>query len=128
MKRTVVLVVIALVIIGCKPTTESCSDFKTGTFIQNLEEFDALIYSSRTEDGFQPDSSRFGVSRYKLKWNTDCNFESTLIETTIESSKKYIGRKYYVDVMKVLSNKEYIYNCRVDGIDFQDQDTIMKTD
>lgn len=110
-----------------KKTGLDCSPFKIGKFQQNLEEVNAIVYSTRTEDGFQQDSSKFGVSKYKLTWKSDCKCESELIETSNDYSKKYIGRKYYVEIAEKLSDKEYIYKCHVDGIDFIDQDTIIKT-
>ena len=104
-----------------------CSNLKTGSFEQNIEEENVIIYSFRTPDGFQRDSSKFGVSRYKITWKSDCNYESELLETTTEFSKKHIGRKYLVDIIKRVSATQYIYSCRVDGIDFVDVDTIVKT-
>lgn len=84
------------------------------------------VYSERTSDGFQIDSCKYGISKYKLFWKSDCELESQLIETSIMQSKKHIGRKYYVKIIKTLSDKEYIYSCKIDGSDFIDQDTILK--
>lgn len=112
---------------SCKEPEVDCSTLKTGSFEQNIEEENVIIYSFRTPDGFQRDSSKFGVSRYKITWKSDCNYESELLETTTEFSKKHIGRKYLVDIIKRVSATQYIYSCRVDGIDFVDVDTIVKT-
>jgi hypothetical protein len=128
LKAILFLLTCIILLSSCNKKTEfDCSPFKTGKFQQNLEEENAIIYSTRTEDGFQKDSSKFGVSKYKINWKSDCKCEAKLLETSNNYSKKYIGRKYYVEIAEKISDKEYIYNCHVDGIDFIDQDTIIKT-
>ena len=110
----------------CKKDNKNCQNFKYGKFTQNLEELKIIVYSERTKDGYQLDSSKFGVSKYKLTWKSECDLESKLVETNIPISKKYIGRTYYVSVLKSLSKSSYIYKCQVKGIDFVDIDTIVK--
>jgi hypothetical protein len=126
MKKVFLLFLIPFFIISCKKEDLKCKSFKLGKFIQNIEEYDVMVYSTRTREGFQRDSSKLGISKYKLTWKTDCELESKLVETTIESSKIHLGRKYKVTVIEVLSEQKYIYECKVDGIDFIDRDTIIK--
>jgi hypothetical protein len=125
--KIVVVSLLLSISTSCKKTDLDCSNLKTGSFEQNIEEEHVIVYSTRTPDGFQKDSSKFGVSRYKITWKTDCNYESELLETTSEFSKKHIGRKYLVDIIERVSATQYLYSCRVDGIDFVDIDTIVKT-
>ena len=126
MKKTAILFSLMFLYVSCKKANLDCHNFKIGKFRQNIEEFDLIVHSTRTKEGFQIDSTKLGVSKYQLIWKSDCVLESTLIETSIETSKKHIGRKYYVNILKKISETEYIYSCKVDGIDFIDQDTIIK--
>ncbi len=111
---------------ACKQSGGNCSDFKIGKFKQNIEEFNTIVEIERTKDGFQIERSKFGTSKYKLIWKSDCTCEGILITTSSKISKKHIGRKYNVEIVKTLSPKQYIYKCYVEGIDFVDQDTIVK--
>jgi hypothetical protein len=128
MKKYIIVLFVLLIFYSCKKPIENCGIFKTGKFEQNIENHGLMIYSTRTKDGFQIDSSKLGISKYKLRWKSDCNLESRLIKTTMEVSKNNIGRKYYVDVFEVLSDNQYIYECHADGSDFIDRDTITKVD
>lgn len=126
MNKIVILFFSLFLSFSCKKVNLDCKKFKIGKFRQNIEELNLIVQSTRTKEGFQIDSTKFGVSKYQLSWKTNCTLESTLIETSIETSKKHIGRKYYVNTLKILSETEYIYSCKVDGMDFIDQDTIIK--
>ena len=66
-----------------------------------------------------------GIGQFEFKFLPYRPFKLFAIPN--DYSKKYIGRKYYVEIAEKLSDKEYIYKCHVDGIDFIDQDTIIKT-
>lgn len=125
MKKSLIFL---LPLILCCGKTEKidCENFKYGKFVQNLEELNMKVYSERTKDGFQRDSTKFGISKYKLIWKSECDLESKLIETNIERSKKHIGRTYYVNIIKTLSKSSYIYKCHIKEYDFVDIDTIIK--
>ena len=124
--KNLFLLCCVLVLFSCKKDNLNCTEFKIGKFEQLIEEVDTKINIERTIDGFQTESSKYGISKYKLKWKSDCQFESELIETTIPFSKKNIGKKYNVEIIRIIDPKTYIYKCWVDGVDFVDSDTITK--
>jgi hypothetical protein len=123
----VITLFLLLIAVSCNKTEKTnCENFKSGKFVQNLEELGMKVYSERTEDGIQRDSAALGISKYKLTWTSECDLEAELLETNIEVSKKHVGRKYYVSILKKLSDTSYIYKCQVKENNFIDIDTIVK--
>lgn len=101
-----------------------CENFKTGEFITYA---DTLKIEVKRDENFQYEKTSLGESKYKVNWTSGCAYDLTLIETTIEMSRKNIGKSYHIVITKTEKN-EYSFSCTMDKIDFVYKGVIQKTD
>ncbi len=101
---------------------KECENFKNGVFEMYSDTFKVNIVRN---DSIQISTMRFGVSKYRVKWLGDCEYDIELYETTMSFSLDNIGRVFHVKIIDV-KDEEYSYECRVDGVDMVDTGTITK--
>lgn len=101
-----------------------CENFKTGEFVTYADTLKIVV---KRDENFQYEKTSLGESKYKVIWTSGCAYDLTLIETTIEMSKKNIGKSYHIIITKTEDN-EYSFSCRMDKVDFVYKGVIQKTD
>lgn len=53
-------------------------------------------------------------SEYSVEWYNDYSYTLTLIQKDVKEKLK-IGDKLYIEILKVLDNKNYLFKCSIDG-------------
>lgn len=106
----------------------SCSEFKTGTFKYNDEEFEDVVIL-RTEDEQIESSEKLDYSdTYQIVWTSDCEYYLVFKRTT--NSERMPFSKFDTIFAKIvnITDSSYIYNARISNSEFKPKGELLLID
>lgn len=88
---------------------------------------DTLHITIDRKGGQQVETSELGTSHYKITWLSECEYESQLLETTIDYAQKWIGKRYKIIILST-SKKGYSFSCQMEGKDLVVESSVVKVE
>lgn len=124
MKKTIMIWITSLVMIGCYEQQRNCHDFKTGSFEFELKtEKDTLFSKFTRNDSIQIETFQGKTDTSTVRWINDCEFVLRKKNPKSMADKKDIH-------MKILttSEKEYVFEFGYVGDANKQKGTVKKVD